>query len=88
MTFSILEGWWTDAGTIDSLRRATNLVAETGANKVDYGTAFDGGPRRRLSHPALRRDARVARTQTMACARRRDSPADGLSERRAMPRNE
>jgi glucose-1-phosphate thymidylyltransferase len=35
MTFSILEGWWTDAGTIDSLRRATNLVAETGANKVD-----------------------------------------------------
>ncbi len=37
MTFSILEGWWTDAGTIDSLRRASNLVAETGANKVDMG---------------------------------------------------
>jgi glucose-1-phosphate thymidylyltransferase len=37
MTFSVLEGWWTDAGTIDSLRRATNLVAETGANKVDLG---------------------------------------------------
>ena len=37
MSFSILEGWWTDAGTIDSLRRATNLVAETGANKVDLG---------------------------------------------------
>ncbi|MEX2303501.1 MAG: sugar phosphate nucleotidyltransferase [Bryobacterales bacterium] len=35
MTFSTLEGWWTDAGTIDSLRKATNLVAETGANKVD-----------------------------------------------------
>ncbi len=32
MTWSELEGWWTDAGTIDSLRRATNLVAETGAN--------------------------------------------------------
>jgi glucose-1-phosphate thymidylyltransferase len=37
MTFSVLEGWWTDAGTIDSLRRATNLVAETGANKIDLG---------------------------------------------------
>jgi len=27
MTFAILEGWWTDAGTFDSLLRATNLVA-------------------------------------------------------------
>ncbi len=35
MTFAKLEGWWTDAGTIDSLRRATNLVAESGANKRD-----------------------------------------------------
>jgi glucose-1-phosphate thymidylyltransferase len=34
LTFSILEGWWTDAGTFESLRRATNLVAETGANKL------------------------------------------------------
>ncbi len=34
LTFSVLEGWWTDAGTFDSLRRATNLVAETGANKL------------------------------------------------------
>ncbi|MBL8233874.1 MAG: NTP transferase domain-containing protein [Bryobacterales bacterium] len=29
MTFSFLEGWWTDAGTFDSLLRATNLVADT-----------------------------------------------------------
>jgi glucose-1-phosphate thymidylyltransferase len=29
MTYSNLEGWWTDAGTFDSLLRATNLVAET-----------------------------------------------------------
>ena len=35
MTFSMLEGWWTDAGTIDSLQRASTLVAETGANKLD-----------------------------------------------------
>jgi len=27
MTFSFLEGWWTDAGTFDSLLRANNLVA-------------------------------------------------------------
>jgi len=29
LTYSFLEGWWTDAGTFESLRRATNLVAET-----------------------------------------------------------
>ncbi len=34
MTYDFLDGWWTDAGTFDSLRRATNLVAENGANKV------------------------------------------------------
>lgn len=34
LTYSILEGWWTDAGTFDSLRHATNLVAQTGANKL------------------------------------------------------
>ena len=34
LTHSFLEGWWTDAGTFESLRRATNLVAQGGANKV------------------------------------------------------
>ncbi|MGA2480833.1 MAG: sugar phosphate nucleotidyltransferase [Spirochaetia bacterium] len=29
MTFSLLEGWWTDAGTFDSLLRAGNLVAQS-----------------------------------------------------------
>ena len=29
MTFSFLDGWWTDAGTFESLLRATNLVAQT-----------------------------------------------------------
>jgi glucose-1-phosphate thymidylyltransferase len=33
MTWDELEGWWTDAGTFESLLRASNLVAETGANK-------------------------------------------------------
>jgi glucose-1-phosphate thymidylyltransferase len=34
MQWSVLEGWWTDAGTIESLLRASNMVAQTGANKV------------------------------------------------------
>jgi glucose-1-phosphate thymidylyltransferase len=34
LTCSVLEGWWTDAGTFDSLLRATNLVAQGGANIV------------------------------------------------------
>ena len=33
MTFSFLEGWWTDAGTFDSLLRATNLVAQSSHRK-------------------------------------------------------
>jgi len=35
MQWSILDGWWTDAGTIESLLKAGNLVAKTGANKRD-----------------------------------------------------
>lgn len=31
---AFIDGWWTDAGTFHSLLRASNLVAETGANKV------------------------------------------------------
>lgn len=34
LTHEILDGWWTDAGTFESLLRANNLVAETGANKL------------------------------------------------------
>ena len=35
---SVLDGWWTDAGTFESLLLANNLVAKGGANKV-------GGPK-------------------------------------------
>jgi glucose-1-phosphate thymidylyltransferase len=35
MTYSFLDGWWTDAGTFDSLLRAGNLVAETKKQKAD-----------------------------------------------------
>ena len=35
MTYEVLEGWWTDAGTFDSLRRASDMVADGGANHLD-----------------------------------------------------
>jgi glucose-1-phosphate thymidylyltransferase len=35
LEWSVLDGWWTDAGTIESLLRASNLVAQTGANKLE-----------------------------------------------------
>jgi glucose-1-phosphate thymidylyltransferase len=35
LEYEILEGWWTDAGTFESLLRATNLVAEGGANHLE-----------------------------------------------------
>ena len=35
MTYEVLQGWWTDAGTFPSLHRAADLVAKGGANKLD-----------------------------------------------------
>ncbi|HET9961227.1 MAG TPA: sugar phosphate nucleotidyltransferase [Nitrospiraceae bacterium] len=35
LTWSGLDGWWTDAGTIESLLHANQLVARTGANRMD-----------------------------------------------------
>ncbi|QDU67423.1 sugar phosphate nucleotidyltransferase [Engelhardtia mirabilis] len=35
MTYEVLDGWWTDAGTFDSMLRAAQLVAEGGANRMD-----------------------------------------------------
>jgi glucose-1-phosphate thymidylyltransferase len=43
LTYESLEGWWTDAGTFESLLRANNLVAETGANKINVETAAAAG---------------------------------------------
>ena len=34
MTYEILKGWWTDAGTFESLQHASLLVARGGANKL------------------------------------------------------
>jgi len=35
MTYEVLEGWWTDAGTFESLHSASALVADGGANHAD-----------------------------------------------------
>ena len=35
MTSEVLAGWWTDAGTFESLFRAASLVREAGANRMD-----------------------------------------------------
>ena len=34
MEWEELEGWWTDAGTVDGLLRASQVVAKTGANNL------------------------------------------------------
>ncbi len=34
MTWDVLDGWWTDAGTVESLLLASQLVADSGANKL------------------------------------------------------
>jgi len=35
LTYEILRGWWSDAGTFESLHSSSNLVARTGANKIE-----------------------------------------------------
>lgn len=35
MSYEVLQGWWTDAGTFESLYLAASLVAEGGANHLD-----------------------------------------------------
>ncbi len=42
MTWEELNGWWTDAGTFESLLHASNLVAKTGANKLESSLAAPG----------------------------------------------
>ena len=34
MQWNVLDGWWSDAGTLKSLQAAGNMVAKTGANKI------------------------------------------------------
>ncbi len=47
MSFSYLEGWWTDAGTFESLLRAANLVHDTrGSQLQEPALAASGGSKR------------------------------------------
>jgi len=39
MSWNELDGWWTDAGTFESLLYASNLVAKTGANNIEVKSA-------------------------------------------------
>jgi glucose-1-phosphate thymidylyltransferase len=39
LTWAELDGWWTDAGTFESLYRAARFVAEGGANHMDLNAA-------------------------------------------------
>jgi glucose-1-phosphate thymidylyltransferase len=34
LTYGVLDGWWADAGTFESLLCANDFVAQTGANKL------------------------------------------------------
>ena len=43
LSYEVLDGWWTDAGTFDSLLRANNFVAQTGANKLAVSVGAEGG---------------------------------------------
>ena len=43
LTYEVLDGWWTDAGTFESLLRANNFVAQTGANKLAVSVGAEGG---------------------------------------------
>jgi len=43
MSWDELQGWWSDAGTFESLLYASNLVAETGANHLELKHAAEVG---------------------------------------------
>jgi glucose-1-phosphate thymidylyltransferase len=43
LTYEILEGWWTDAGTFESLWRASNLVREQAHRATEHSHASHGG---------------------------------------------
>jgi glucose-1-phosphate thymidylyltransferase len=49
LTYEILDGWWTDAGTFESLLRANNLVAKTGANKISHEPATASANARKVN---------------------------------------
>jgi glucose-1-phosphate thymidylyltransferase len=57
----VLAGWWTDAGTFESLHRAGNLVARTGANRIDGPTTHAPSRTAAASSRSARRPVTRAR---------------------------
>jgi len=49
MTWAVLDGWWTDAGTFESLHEASNLVWQYSANNPEIVPGVE--------HPSLRTNA-------------------------------
>jgi glucose-1-phosphate thymidylyltransferase len=49
LTYTTLDGWWTDAGTFESLLRANNLVAKTGANNMTRKAGPEKSPREKAA---------------------------------------
>ena len=45
LTYDVLDGWWTDAGTFESLFRASELVKQGGANHIDFPAKKTTKPR-------------------------------------------
>jgi glucose-1-phosphate thymidylyltransferase len=49
LTYTLLDGWWTDAGTFESLLHANNLVAKTGANNMVRKAVAEKSPRGKVA---------------------------------------
>jgi glucose-1-phosphate thymidylyltransferase len=49
LTYTLLDGWWTDAGTFESLLHANNLVAKTGANNMARKAVAEKSPRGKVA---------------------------------------
>jgi glucose-1-phosphate thymidylyltransferase len=43
LTYDVLDGWWTDARTFESLLRANNFVAQIAANKLAVSVGVGSG---------------------------------------------
>ncbi len=72
LRYAVLDGWWTDAGTFESLFRASQLVATTGANKMAMGARQRAGAVARRSRSRTTGDGgRVGRPAGGANADRR-----------------
>lgn len=41
LTYGVLDGWWTDAGTFESLHRASSWIKDGGANRLEPQPAME-----------------------------------------------